>query len=245
MTWSLRFSDERAARRGPRLEGCTTACTTSSARWRHGRAPRRHPGRHQQPSPRTRDRASSSASLTSTCRSRPATRRRRRHRSTELLAAQRDRPRDPRALHAGAERRVRRAYPNRIINIHHSFLPAFAGARPYHQAHERGVKIIGATAHYATPELDQGPIIEQDVAPSAIATPSATSCARAATSRASCWRAPSICTCATACSCTATRRSYSTDLRRSGECLGVALRVAKARAGVLERRGYDAPPQFG
>ena len=54
-------------------------------------------------------------------------------------------------------------YPNRIINIHHSFLPAFAGARPYHQAHERGVKIIGATAHYVTPELDQGPIIAQDV----------------------------------------------------------------------------------
>ncbi len=55
------------------------------------------------------------------------------------------------------------AYRNRIINIHHSFLPAFAGARPYHQAYQRGVKIIGATAHYATPELDQGPIIEQDV----------------------------------------------------------------------------------
>jgi formyltetrahydrofolate deformylase len=54
-------------------------------------------------------------------------------------------------------------YPNRIVNIHHSFLPAFAGARPYHQAHERGVKIIGATAHYATAELDAGPIIEQDV----------------------------------------------------------------------------------
>jgi formyltetrahydrofolate deformylase len=54
-------------------------------------------------------------------------------------------------------------YPSRIINIHHSFLPAFAGARPYHQAHERGVKIIGATAHYVTPELDQGPIIDQDV----------------------------------------------------------------------------------
>jgi formyltetrahydrofolate deformylase len=54
-------------------------------------------------------------------------------------------------------------YENRIINIHHSFLPAFAGARPYHNAHERGVKIIGATAHYVTPELDQGPIIEQDV----------------------------------------------------------------------------------
>jgi len=54
-------------------------------------------------------------------------------------------------------------YPTRIINIHHSFLPAFAGARPYHHAHERGVKIIGATAHYVTAELDQGPIIEQDV----------------------------------------------------------------------------------
>ena len=54
-------------------------------------------------------------------------------------------------------------YPGRIINIHHSFLPAFAGARPYHQAYERGVKVIGATAHYVTEELDQGPIIDQDV----------------------------------------------------------------------------------
>ncbi len=52
-----------------------------------------------------------------------------------------------------------------IINIHHSFLPAFAGARPYHQAHARGVKLIGATAHYATPVLDDGPIIQQDTAP--------------------------------------------------------------------------------
>jgi formyltetrahydrofolate deformylase len=51
-----------------------------------------------------------------------------------------------------------------VINIHHGFLPAFQGARPYHQAHERGVKLIGATAHYATSDLDQGPIIEQDVA---------------------------------------------------------------------------------
>ena len=51
----------------------------------------------------------------------------------------------------------------RVINIHHSFLPSFVGARPYHQAHERGVKLIGATAHYVTPELDAGPIIEQDV----------------------------------------------------------------------------------
>jgi len=54
-------------------------------------------------------------------------------------------------------------YPDRIINIHHSFLPAFAGAKPYHAAHERGVKIIGATSHYVTTELDAGPIIEQDV----------------------------------------------------------------------------------
>jgi formyltetrahydrofolate deformylase len=54
-------------------------------------------------------------------------------------------------------------WPSRIINIHHSFLPAFVGAKPYHQARERGVKVIGATAHYVTADLDQGPIIEQDV----------------------------------------------------------------------------------
>ncbi|MBN3521332.1 formyltetrahydrofolate deformylase [Algoriphagus lutimaris] len=55
-------------------------------------------------------------------------------------------------------------FPNSIINIHHSFLPAFVGAKPYHAAYERGVKIIGATAHYVTEELDAGPIIEQEVA---------------------------------------------------------------------------------
>ncbi|MBC3844898.1 formyltetrahydrofolate deformylase [Winogradskyella echinorum] len=55
-------------------------------------------------------------------------------------------------------------YKNKIINIHHSFLPAFVGAKPYHSAHKRGVKIIGATSHYITEELDAGPIIEQDVA---------------------------------------------------------------------------------
>lgn len=55
-------------------------------------------------------------------------------------------------------------YPNKIINIHHSFLPAFVGAKPYHAAHQRGVKIIGATSHYVTPELDAGPIIKQDIA---------------------------------------------------------------------------------
>ncbi len=57
-----------------------------------------------------------------------------------------------------------RALAGRVINIHHSFLPSFKGARPYHQAHERGVKLIGATAHYVTADLDEGPIIEQDVA---------------------------------------------------------------------------------
>lgn len=54
-------------------------------------------------------------------------------------------------------------YPHRVINIHHSFLPAFVGGKPYHQAYERGVKLIGATAHYATEDLDEGPIIDQDV----------------------------------------------------------------------------------
>ncbi|WP_367393170.1 formyltetrahydrofolate deformylase [Lewinella sp. LCG006] len=55
------------------------------------------------------------------------------------------------------------SFPNQIINIHHSFLPAFKGARPYHSAYERGVKVIGATSHYVTPDLDEGPIIAQDV----------------------------------------------------------------------------------
>ena len=55
-------------------------------------------------------------------------------------------------------------FPNRIINIHHSVLPAFVGAKPYHAAFERGVKLIGATSHYVTTELDAGPIIEQDIA---------------------------------------------------------------------------------
>ncbi len=54
-------------------------------------------------------------------------------------------------------------FPNRMINVHHSFLPAFIGAKPYHRSYERGVKLIGATAHYVTPVLDEGPIIEQDI----------------------------------------------------------------------------------
>jgi formyltetrahydrofolate deformylase len=55
------------------------------------------------------------------------------------------------------------AWAGRAVNIHHSFLPSFVGARPYHQAHTRGVKLVGATCHYVTAELDAGPIIEQDV----------------------------------------------------------------------------------
>jgi formyltetrahydrofolate deformylase len=57
-----------------------------------------------------------------------------------------------------------RKLAGRAINIHHSFLPSFKGAKPYYQAHDRGVKLIGATAHYVTADLDEGPIIEQDVA---------------------------------------------------------------------------------
>jgi formyltetrahydrofolate deformylase len=60
-------------------------------------------------------------------------------------------------------RNVLQRYPNGIINIHHSFLPAFAGSNPYRQAYERGVKIIGATSHYVTEDLDEGPIIVQEI----------------------------------------------------------------------------------
>jgi formyltetrahydrofolate deformylase len=67
------------------------------------------------------------------------------------------------ALHADPVRRSGGVSGGRCINIHHSFLPGFKGAKPYHQAHERGVKLIGATAHYVTRDLDEGPIIEQDV----------------------------------------------------------------------------------
>jgi formyltetrahydrofolate deformylase len=80
-----------------------------------------------------------------------------------LVAREAHRPRRAGALHADPERRVLRGPAGRAINIHHSFLPSFKGARPYFQAHARGVKLIGATAHYVTADLDEGPIIEQDV----------------------------------------------------------------------------------
>ena len=82
----------------------------------------------------------------------------------------------------------------RCINIHHSFLPGFKGARPYHQAHERGVKLIGATAHYVTTDLDEGPIIEQDVERISHRDTPDDLCARAATSSGACWRGPSAIT---------------------------------------------------
>ena len=85
------------------------------------------------------------------------------HAITELLEVQRiDLIVLARYMQVLTEQFVAR-YANRIINIHHSFLPAFAGGRPYHQAYDRGVKVIGATAHYVTAQLDQGPIIDQDV----------------------------------------------------------------------------------
>ncbi|MEM7696790.1 MAG: formyltransferase family protein, partial [Verrucomicrobiota bacterium] len=62
-------------------------------------------------------------------------------------------------------RQMIEAFPSRIINIHHSFLPAFPGAKPYHSAHKRGVKLVGATSHYVTEDLDEGPIIAQGVTP--------------------------------------------------------------------------------
>ena len=89
------------------------------------------------------------------------------------------------------QRRLRRRVGGRIINIHHSFLPAFAGAHPYHQAYERGVKIIGATAHYVTEELDAGPIIEQDVARVSHREHSVTMIRLGRDSSAPCSRAPS------------------------------------------------------
>ena len=112
----------------------------------------------------------------------------------------------------------------RIINIHHSFLPAFIGGRPYHQAYERGVKLIGATAHYATAELDEGPIIEQDVIRTSHRDTAEDLVRRAATSR-TCSRARCAGTSRTASWSTATRPSSS---REPAAIVGLA---ARARGG--------------
>ena len=97
------------------------------------------------------------------------------------------------------------ALAGRAINIHHSFLPSFKGAEPYRQAHERGVKLIGATAHYVTEELDEGPIIEQEVARWTTPTGSPSSRASGVTSSASPWRARCAGTSSTGCCSTVSR----------------------------------------
>ncbi len=107
------------------------------------------------------------------------------------------------ALHADSfAPRFVAEFPNQVINIHHSFLPAFVGARPYHQAFERGVKLIGATSHYVTEVLDDGPIIEQAGGrASRTATRCRIWCRRDATWRRLCSRAPSAGTWKIACCC--------------------------------------------
>lgn len=105
------------------------------------------------------------------------------------------------------------AYPNRIINIHHSFLPAFVGARPYHAAYERGVKIIGATSHYVTTELDAGPIIEQEIVRITHKDTIEDLVTRERIWKRSCCREPSKSTSSEKYWCTKTRRSFSTDDR--------------------------------
>ena len=103
------------------------------------------------------------ASISTTCRSTPPTAQSVERRHVELLESyQANLVVLARYMRILSREFVER-YPQRIINVHHSFLPAFVGARPYHQAFERGVKLIGATSHYVTETLDDGPIIEQDV----------------------------------------------------------------------------------
>jgi formyltetrahydrofolate deformylase len=93
----------------------------------------------------------------------------------------------------------------KVINIHHSFLPSFVGAKPYHQAALRGVKLIGATCHYVTEELDAGPIIEQDVVRVSHSDSIEDMVRLAVTSRRWCWPVACVITWKTACWCTATR----------------------------------------
>ena len=161
MTWSLRFSDElpRVAILVSKLQHCMYDIL---ARWRLGELHASIPvviSNHADAAPIVRDFGVTFQHLAVT----PETKVTQERQLVDELEAQRiDLVIMARYMQVLSDDVVRR-YPNRIINIHHSFLPAFAGARPYHQAHERGVKIIGATAHYATQQLDQGPIIDQDV----------------------------------------------------------------------------------
>ncbi len=164
MQWQLRLLGRAALDRRPRLAADALPLRPAEPVG-HRRPARPDRLRGQQP-PDVRGRPPSASGSPSTISpSSPDNRAEQEHRLAELAAE------------AGVELIVLARYmqvlspsfidrfPSRIINIHHSFLPAFVGARPYHQAYERGVKIIGVTAHYATADLDQGPIIEQDVVP--------------------------------------------------------------------------------
>jgi formyltetrahydrofolate deformylase len=161
MTWSLRFSDEmpRVAILVSRLRHCLYDLL---ARWRLGELHAEIPvviSNHRDAAPIVEEFGVAFRHLPVT----PGTKVKQEQQLLAELEAQRiDLVIMARYMQVLSDDVVRQ-FPNRIINIHHSFLPAFAGARPYHQAHERGVKIIGATAHYATRQLDQGPIIAQDV----------------------------------------------------------------------------------
>ncbi len=162
MTWSLRFSDEvpRVAILVSKLRHCLYDLL---ARWRLGELHAEIPvviSNHTDAAPIVEEFGVAFRHLPVTPETKVAQERQLVH---ELEAQRIDLVIMARYMQVLSDDAIER-YPNRIINIHHSFLPAFAGARPYHQAHERGVKIIGATAHYATRQLDQGPIIDQDVA---------------------------------------------------------------------------------
>ena len=121
-------------------------------------------GDRLQPSRRKADRRAGGRSVLRACRSTRRTRLAQEAKLQELvLSTEADLVVLARYMQVLSDTFSRRLF-GRVINIHHSFLPSFKGAKPYHQAHERGVKIIGATAHYVTPELDEGPIIEQETA---------------------------------------------------------------------------------
>ena len=122
----------------------------------------------------------------------------------------------------------------RCINIHHSFLPGFKGARPYHQAHARGVKLIGATAHYVTGDLDEGPIIEQDVERITHRTAPKTWSARDGISSAACWPARFPCTWTAARSRTPARPSYSGTRNMAAHIIDGKAAAAELRATVAK-----------
>ena len=162
MDWQMRYASHRKQRRDPRLPLRPLprrAAVALAAR----RAVRRHSARDLQPRRTWSARRRASTSASSTCRSRPRPSRRPSSALLGLLGGAFDLVVLARYMQILSPTFLAAARTP-IINIHHSFLPAFAGAHPYARAYERGVKLIGATAHYVTDELDAGPIIEQDVA---------------------------------------------------------------------------------